>query len=79
MAPGAAALAEQSGHQGLLNMTQRAEAVGAELRVGRRPGGGTRVNVVWEAAASANPAIDPASGVSSAIGAAATATAVPQL
>ena len=79
LAPGAAALAEQSGHQGLLNMTQRAEAVGAELRVGRRPGGGTRVNVVWEAAASANPAIDPASGVSSAIGAAATATAVPQL
>ena len=89
MAPGVAALAEQSGHQGLLNMTQRAEAIGAELRVGRRPGGGTRVNVVWEAAAAANPAIAPevagaasgtasASGAASASGPAATATAVPQ-
>jgi signal transduction histidine kinase len=47
--PGAAELAEKAGHLGLLNMAQRTEAVGAELRIGRRPGGGTRVNVVWEA------------------------------
>jgi len=47
--PGAAELAGQAGHLGLLNMAQRAEAIDAELRVGRRPGGGTRVSVVWEA------------------------------
>jgi two-component system NarL family sensor kinase len=41
-------LAEQSGHLGLLNMTQRAEVVGAALQIGRRPGGGTRVSVIWE-------------------------------
>ena len=48
LAEGAAELAEQTGHLGLLNMTQRAEAVGAGLTVGRRPGGGTRVSLVWE-------------------------------
>ena len=47
--PGAAELAERTGHLGLLNMAQRAEAIKAELRIGRRPGGGTRVSVVWEA------------------------------
>jgi signal transduction histidine kinase len=47
--PGAAELAERAGHLGLLNMAQRAEAIQAELRIGRRPGGGTRVSVVWEA------------------------------
>jgi signal transduction histidine kinase len=46
--PGAAELAETSGHLGLMTMTQRAEAIGAELSVGRRPGGGTRVRLVWE-------------------------------
>ena len=46
---GAAGLAEQTGHLGLLNMAQRAEAIQADLRIGRRPGGGTRVSIVWEA------------------------------
>jgi signal transduction histidine kinase len=46
---GAPGLAEQTGHLGLLNMAQRAEAIQADLRVGRRPGGGTRVSIVWEA------------------------------
>ena len=50
LAPGAAALAEQTGHLGLLNMAQRAEAIGAELTIGRRPGGGTRVRLIWERA-----------------------------
>jgi signal transduction histidine kinase len=50
--PGAAELAEETGHLGLLNMAQRAEAIHADLRVGRRPGGGTRVSVVWEADAA---------------------------
>jgi signal transduction histidine kinase len=47
LADGAAGLAEQTGHLGLFNMTQRAEALGASLRIGRRPGGGTRVELVW--------------------------------
>jgi signal transduction histidine kinase len=46
---GAPGLAEQTGHLGLLNMAQRAEAIQADLRIGRRPGGGTRVSIVWEA------------------------------
>jgi signal transduction histidine kinase len=45
---GAAELAEQTGHLGLMNMAQRAEAIGASLKIGRRPGGGTRVGFVWE-------------------------------
>jgi two-component system sensor histidine kinase UhpB len=59
---GAAERAEQTGHLGILNMTQRAEAVGASLRIGRRPGGGTRVSLVWELAAAAGgaPARAPA-------------------
>ena len=72
LAPGAAELAEQTGHLGLLTMTQRSEAVGAELRIGRRPGGGTRVSVVGEANASTAHVAEGASG------AAATATALPQ-
>lgn len=47
---GAAEAAERTGHLGLMNMAQRAEAIGAELAVGRRPGGGTRVRLVWEGA-----------------------------
>ena len=59
---GAAERAEQAGHLGILNMTQRAEAIGANLRIGRRPGGGTRVSLVWELAAAAGgaPAQAPA-------------------
>ena len=72
LASGAAELAEQTGHLGLLTMAQRAEAIGAELRIGRRPGGGTRVSVVWEANASTAHVAEGASG------AAATATALPQ-
>jgi signal transduction histidine kinase len=47
--PGAAEVAELAGHLGLMNMSQRADSIHAELRIGRRPGGGTRVGVVWEA------------------------------
>jgi signal transduction histidine kinase len=52
----AAEQAERTGHLGMLNMTQRADAVDAELSIGRRPGGGTRVRLVWEGAAE--PAAD---------------------
>ena len=54
MAEGAAQLAEQAGHLGLLNMNQRAEAIGAVLRIGPGPGGGTRVSLVWAKAAALN-------------------------
>jgi two-component system sensor kinase len=47
IADGAAGLAERTGHLGLFNMTQRAEALGASLTIGRRPGGGTRVSLLW--------------------------------
>jgi signal transduction histidine kinase len=62
LADGAAELAEQTGHLGLLNMTQRAEAVGAGLTIGRRPGGGTHVSLVWErrVAPGEAPAMAPA-------------------
>ncbi len=58
----AAERAEQAGHLGMLNMTQRADAIGANLRIGRRPGGGTRVSLVWERSAAADgaPAQAPA-------------------
>jgi signal transduction histidine kinase len=61
LASDAAEKAELTGHLGLLNMAQRAEAIGATLKIGRRPGGGTRVSLVWEravgpAAAPAGPA-----------------------
>ncbi len=39
--------AEQSGHFGLLNMEQRAEAIGAILDVRRWPTGGTHVALEW--------------------------------
>jgi signal transduction histidine kinase len=55
---GAAELAEQTGHMGLLNMTQRAEAIGATLKTGRKSDGGTRVSLIWES--SAVPAGTPA-------------------
>jgi signal transduction histidine kinase len=35
------------GHLGFLTMAQRAAKLGAELTVGDRPGGGTRVRAVW--------------------------------
>jgi signal transduction histidine kinase len=47
---GAAESAERTGHLGLMNMSQRAEAIAAVLSIGRRPGGGTRVRLVWEGA-----------------------------
>ncbi len=67
--PGAAEEAERTGHLGLMSMSQRAEAIQGELSVGRRPGGGTRVLLVWEGAAepaapaptpSVEPSIEPA-------------------
>ena len=45
---GAAEAAERTGHMGLMSMSQRAEAIGAELTFGRRPGGGARVHMTWE-------------------------------
>jgi signal transduction histidine kinase len=57
IADGAAELAEKTGHLGLLNMTQRSEAVGARLSIRGRPGGGTRVSLVWERASSTNGAV----------------------
>jgi signal transduction histidine kinase len=57
---GAAELAERTGHMGLMNMTQRADAVGAALQIGRRPEGGTRVALVWERAAAPGGATAPA-------------------
>jgi len=47
IAPGAADLAEQAGHFGLLNMRQRAEQIGAILDVRPWPGGGTHVSLQW--------------------------------
>jgi signal transduction histidine kinase len=47
---GAAERAELTGHLGLMNMAQRAEAIGASLKIGRKPGGGTRVALIWEKA-----------------------------
>jgi signal transduction histidine kinase len=41
--------AERSGHLGLLNMQQRAEAIGAILEVRRWPTGGTHVALEWRA------------------------------
>jgi signal transduction histidine kinase len=42
-------VAEKSGHFGLLNMEQRAEAIGAILDVRRWPTGGTHVALEWRA------------------------------
>lgn len=53
---GAAEAAERSGHLGLMSMRQRAESIGADLDIGRRPGGGTRVRMVWEPSARAEAA-----------------------
>ena len=47
--PDAGAVAERGGHFGLLNMQQRAEAIGAILDVRRWPGGGTHVALEWRA------------------------------
>lgn len=41
------------GHLGLVGMGQRAERIGAELEIGSRPGGGTRVRVTLPLAAIA--------------------------
>ncbi len=60
MAEGAARLAEQAGRLGLLNMNQRAEAIGAALRIEPRPGGGTRVSLVWAKATAPSGAAVPA-------------------
>jgi signal transduction histidine kinase len=40
------------GHMGLLSMTQRAHQIGADLTIEARPGGGTRVRLVWAAQAA---------------------------
>ncbi len=47
IAPDAATTAELDGRFGLLNMHQRAEAIGAILDVRRWPGGGTHVALEW--------------------------------
>ncbi len=56
---GAPEAAEQTGHLGLLNMTQRAEAVGANLSIRERPGGGTRVSLVWDRDGAPAPVLSP--------------------
>src|ERR1035437_2386798 len=73
LASDAAEKAELTGHLGLLNMAQRAEAIGGTLKIGRRPGGGTRVSLVWERAAV--PAAAPAGPTTPATAPAAPATA----
>ncbi|MBA2758023.1 MAG: hypothetical protein H0U37_11385 [Chloroflexi bacterium] len=45
--PDAGAGAERAGHFGILNMQQRAEAIGAILDVRRWPSGGTHVALEW--------------------------------
>ena len=45
--PDAAAMAEREGRFGLLNMRQRAEAIGAILDIRRWPSGGTHVALEW--------------------------------
>ena len=40
------------GHLGLIGMQQRAERIGAELEVGRRPGNGTRIRMTLPLAAT---------------------------
>lgn len=60
--PGAAERAEKTGHLGLLSMTQRAEAIGAQLSIGRRVGGGTRVSLAWELAAKPPSSVAAAPG-----------------
>lgn len=47
--PGAGDRAEREGHYGLLNMQQRAEAIGAILDIRRWPTGGTHVQLEWRA------------------------------
>lgn len=44
--------APAEGHMGLLSMTQRAQQIGAPLEIGERPGGGTRVRIVWSVQAT---------------------------
>lgn len=41
-----------AGHLGLRIMHERAQAIGADLEVGAREGGGTRLKLVWRAATS---------------------------
>ncbi len=60
LAPGAPDLAERNGHLGLSGMTQRAEAIGADLTVGPGPEGGTRVKLAWSAPAESPIAASPA-------------------
>ncbi len=47
--PDAGDTAERAGHFGLVNMQQRAEAIGAILDVRRWPAGGTHVKLDWRA------------------------------
>lgn len=47
IAPDAGETASRAGHFGLLNMQQRAEAIGAILDVRRWPSGGTHVGLDW--------------------------------
>ena len=47
IAANAGTAAEQGGHFGLLNMQQRAEAIGAILDIRRWPTGGTHVALEW--------------------------------
>ena len=74
VAAGATEKAEQIGHLGLMIMTQRAEAIHGDLSLGRRPGGGTRVRLVWE---GEGPTTEEATDIEPGEGAVGTATAEP--
>jgi signal transduction histidine kinase len=56
----ASARAEREGRLGMASMTQRAEAIDARLMVAARPQGGTRVELVWRAAAPRPGLVDAA-------------------
>ena len=49
---GALTATPAEGHMGLLSMIQRAQQIGADLTIAARPGGGTRVRLVWAAQAA---------------------------
>jgi signal transduction histidine kinase len=56
---GTAETASRMGHLGLMNMSQRAEAIGAHLSIVSRPASGTSVGLVWEEAPTPGAGLVP--------------------